>query len=252
MPESKDMLSEIKNSPIFLAILEIRYIDSELKDIENLSIYRSDLSDLFPNFQKQITSQLKLDNLLEGQTSIHVQNQKVDCFLYSSEDRQSEFTVSLNRFNYRQNGTYTNFEDFTKNIKTAWEIHYPLLKKVVITGISLRCFNKIEIVELVQDPSEYFNISIQAGQDVIKDVVVNYSIRYISKNFNDNRHSIVALSLEDQIQNIFPFVLDIDVHDDNPINNDLELLWNKFESLRVEKDRLFNSLLTEKTKNLYL
>lgn len=42
------------------------------------------------------------------------------------------------------------------------------------------------------------------------------------------------------------------MHDDNPIANDLELLWEKFESLRVEKDRLFNSLLTEKTKNICL
>jgi uncharacterized protein (TIGR04255 family) len=246
------MLLEYKNCPIFLAILEIRYIDSKLQDIEKLSIYRNDLSDLFPNFQKQITRQLKLENLLEGQTSIHVQNQKVDCFLYSSSDKLSEFTISLNRLNYRQNGEYTNFEDFTRNIKKAWEIHHPLLKEVKITGISLRCFNKIEIVEQVQDPSDYFNISIQAGQDVIKDEVVNYSIRYITKNSSNNKHSIIALSLEDQIQNIFPFVLDIDVHDDNIINNDLELLWNKFESLRIEKDLLFNSLLTDKTKKLYL
>lgn len=248
MPE----LLEYKNCPIFLAILEIRYIDSNLQDIEKLSICKNDLSDLYPNFQKQITRQLKLENLLEGQTSVHVQNQKVDCFLYSSSDKQSEFTISLNRLNYRQNGVYTNFEDFTRNIKKAWEIHYPLLKEVKITGISLRCFNKIEIVEQVQDPSDYFNISIQAGQDVIKDEVVNYSIRYITKNSIDNRHSIVALSLEDRIQNIFPFVLDIDVHDDNKIDNDLELLWDKFEALRIEKDRLFNSLLTDKTKNLYL
>jgi uncharacterized protein (TIGR04255 family) len=252
MSDNKDMLLNIENSPIFLAILEIRYIDSKLKDIEKLSVFKNDLVNLFPNFQKQITSQLKLDNLLEGQTSIQVQNQKIDCFLYSSIDRQSEFTISLNMFNYRQSGIYTNFEDFTKKVKTAWEIHHRLLNEAVITGISLRCFNKIEIVEEVKDPSEYFNISIQAGQDVIKDEVVNYSIRYITKNINDNRHSIIALSLEDRIQNVFPFVLDIDVHDDNPINNDLELLWEKFETLRIEKDRIFDSLLTEKTKKIYV
>ena len=252
MSDNQDISLNIKNSPIFLAILEIRYIDSKLKDIERLSVFKNDLTNIFPNFQKLITSQLKLDNLLEGQTSVQVQNQKIDCFLYSSIDKQSEFTISLNRFNYRQNGLYTNFEDFTKNVKKAWEIHHRLLNEAKITGISLRCFNKIEIVEEVKDPSEYFNISIQAGKDVIKDEVVNYSIRYITKNINYNRHSIIALSLEDRIQNIFPFVLDIDVHDENPINNDLKLLWKKFESLRIEKDRIFDSLLTEKTKNIYV
>jgi uncharacterized protein (TIGR04255 family) len=252
MSENNDILLDAKNSPIFLAILEIRYKDSNIRDIEKFSEKKNDLVKLFPNSQKQLISQLKLDNLLEGQTTIQVHNQKIDCFLYSSEDKQTEFTISLNRFNYRQLGTYTNFENFTKNIKSVWELHNSLLKEITITGISLRCFNKIEIKEEIQDPSEYFNISIQADPGVIQGLVANYSIRYISKSINDNKHSIIALSLEDRIQNIFPFILDIDVHDDNPIANDLELLWEKFESLRIEKDRLFNSLLTQKTKNIYL
>lgn len=252
MSENKDILLNAKNSPIFLAILEIRYKDSSLKDIKKFSEHTNKIAKLFPNFQKQVTSQLKLENLLEGQTTIQVHNQKIDCFMYSSEDKQTEFTISLERFNYRQTGKYTNFEDFTKNIKTVWEIHHSLLNDVTITGISLRCFNKIEIKEEIQDPSEYFNISIQTSPDVIQDLVLKYSIRYITKSNNDNKHSIIALSLEDRIQNIFPFILDIDVHDDNPINNDLILLWEKFESLRIEKDRLFNSILTEKTKNIYL
>lgn len=174
MSENNDILLDSKNSPIFLAILEIRYIDSKIRDIERFSEKKNDLVKLFPNSQKQLISQLKLDNLLEGQTTIQVHNQKIDCFLYSSEDKQTEFTISLNRFNYRQLGTYTNFEDFTKNIKTVWELHNSLLKEITITGISLRCFNKIEITEEIQDPSEYFNISIQADPRVIQGLIANY------------------------------------------------------------------------------
>ena len=252
MPENKDILDFSDNSPIFLAILEIRYDDPNLKDIQKFSEFKNQITSLFPNSQKQISSQLKLDNLLEGQTTIQVQNQKIDCFLYSSKDKLNEFTISLNRFNYKQNGKYTNFEDFVENIKKVWEIHYPLLKDITISGISLRVFNKIEIKEEVKDPSDYFNISIQATPDLISGSVTNFSIRYIMKNLIEKTHSIIALSLEDRIFNTYPFVLDIDVHNDIPIKNDLKLIWDNFELLRIEKDRLFNSLLTEKTKKIIL
>ena len=252
MPENKDIDIRFENSPIFLAILEIRYSHPNLQNIESFSEFKKDLVKIFPTSQKQVTSQLKLDFLLQGQTTISLQNQKVDCFLYSSEDKLTEFTISLDKFNYRQSGSYSNFGDFVKNIKVVWQLHYPILKDISILGISLRCFNKIEIREDVSDPSEYFNISIQAGQDVIKDSVINYSIRYITRNPDENKHSIIALTLEERLADQFPFVLDIDVHDDNHISNDLDLLWEKFEALRIEKDRLFNSILTEKTKNMFL
>jgi uncharacterized protein (TIGR04255 family) len=252
MPENKDIIKIFENSPIFLAILEIRYSHSNLKNIEIFSEVKKDLVKLFPTSQKQVTSQLKLDSLLQGQTTISIHNQKVDCFLYTSEDKLTEFTISLDKFNYKQSGSYSNFGEFIKNIKEVWEIHYPILKDISIVGISLRCFNKIEIKENISDPSEYFNISIQAGQDVIKDLVINYSIRYITKNPDENKHSIIALTLEERLVDQFPFVLDIDVHDDGIISNDLNLLWEKFEALRIEKDRLFNAILTEKTKNIFL
>lgn len=252
MPENKEILTNLEKSPIFLAILEIRYKDSNLKNIERFSEFKKDLVKIFPNSNKQVTSQLKLDSHLEGQTTISVHNQKVDSFLYSSEDKHTEFTISLDKFNFRQSGPYSGFENFMLNIKTVWELHYPILKDITIVGISIRSFNMIEIKEEVNDPSEYFNLSIQASPDVINEPVINYSIRYITRNSIENKHSIISLSLEEKVQDHFPFVLDIDVHDDNEISNDLNLLWDKFEMLRHQKDRLFNALLTQKTKNILL
>ncbi len=252
MTKNKDIKINYTKSPIFLAILEIRFNDDKLIDIEKFSKFKSEVIKIFPNSQKQVVSQLKIDNFLEGQTKISLHNQRVNCHSYTSKDKLSEFTISLNRFNYKQTGDYTNFDDFTKDAKKAWEIHYPLLKEVDISGISIRCFNRIEINEFVNNPTEYFNVSIQAEKNAIKDTVTNYSLRYISKNQNNKNHSIISLSLEDSSVDFFPFVLDIDVHDENPIKNDLELLWNKFELLRIEKDNLFNSLITDKTKKIFL
>jgi len=250
MPDYKHTVIKYKNSPIILAILEIRYEDPNLKNIEKFSDFKNQVVKFFPNSQKQLTSQLRVDNLSEGQTSISLSGQKVDCFLYSSVDKQTEFTIALDKFNYRQSGPYSSFDDFVKNAKEVWAIHYPLLKDIVITGISLRCFNKIEINEIFDDPSEFFNISIQAGEDIIKDVVTNYSIRYITHSRDGKRHAIIALSLENRTVNSIPFILDIDVHETEPLKNDLDLLWEKFESLRIEKNRLFNTLITNKTKDI--
>ena len=251
MAESQTKIENYKNPPIFLAILEIRYKNSELKNIEKLSECKNEVLKLFPNSQKQVVGELKLDNLLEGQPTISQFNRKVDCFLYTSKDKQSEFTISLDRFNYRQSGSYTNFKDFTKNIKTVWKTHHELLKNISIIGISLRFFNKIEIKENIKDPTDFFNISIQAADGVISDLITNYSIRCISRNIEKKKHSIISLSLEPSIESIFPFVLDIDVHDENIFSNDLKNLWDRFEVLRIEKDNLFNRILTEKTKSLF-
>lgn len=252
MSENKDTLIKYKKSPIFLAILEIRYKGENLKDIEKFSEFKPNLASLFPNSQNQITSELKFENLLEGQPKISLLNKKIDCLLYSSANKQTEFSISLDSFNYRQSGEYSDYEHFVENIKKVWEIHYPLLKDILITGISIRCFNKLEIKEEVKDPNEYFNVSIQASSGVINEVVTNFSLRYVTNNFQNRTHSIVALSLENSLENYFPFVLDIDVHDDNRIENNLDLLWMKFEHIRIEKDKLFNALLTEKTKSLLI
>jgi len=249
--DKKALIVPYSNSPIFLAILEIRFNNSNLKDIEDLSKCKNEVVKLFPNSNKHIINELKLDNLGEGEPKISLHNRKVDCFLYSSSDKLSEFTISLDRLNYRQSGPYTNFEDFTDTIKKVWLIHHDLLKDITITGVSIRCFNKIEIHEVIDDLTDFFNISIQVTEGIINDIVTSFSIRYISKNIKERKHSIVSLSLEPSTENIYPFILDIDVHDESSIPNDPELIWDKFESLRNTKDNLFNNILTDKTKSLF-
>lgn len=253
MAGKKINYEKYKKPPIFLAILEIRYKDSGLKKIEDLLDCKKEVIKLFPKFDKQITTQLKLDKIFEGQPTVSLHNSKVDCLRYLSEEKNSQFTISLDRFNYQQSGKYTTFEDFLTNIKLVWNLHKTRLKNINIRGISLRFFNKIELQEIENgDPSNYFNLSIQAQQDLISDIVISYSIRYITSNPESQTHSIVSLSLEPKTNNHFPFILDIDVHNDNPIkNNNVKTLWEKFESLRNEKDIIFNQILTEKTKTIF-
>jgi len=51
MPENKDIDTKFENSPIFLAILEIRYSHPNLQNIESFSEFKKDLVKIFPTSQ---------------------------------------------------------------------------------------------------------------------------------------------------------------------------------------------------------
>lgn len=239
---------QLENAPVVLAILEIRYNLPAEFEVNNLAKSNKALLEIFSITQKRVVGNISFENSAEGtRASI---NPVVDGFIYVSEDKKRNLTLSLNSFNFQQHGKYTTWDDFISSAKKSWHLFYKNIIGAQITGISIRYINKIEITELTDDPTEFFNTGLVFTSEAKPTNVGSYLIKYIDVIKEKGIHSIVTQSLEQGDGKVLPFMFDIDVHNNKSLDLFDESIWLLFEELRSIKNDIFFNNITEKTIQL--
>src|SRR5581483_3983865 len=207
----------------------------------------------YPETQFAQKRQLKVNEELKtGEANATLSAPSLEDYVYISADKKRNFKITLDRLNYNVNETYSGWDTFIAECKRLWNIYTENFfhDDIVIKGISIRFINKITINGQISSPSEVFNVSISATPEAIPEAVNNYLVRYVIP-FEDGRiQANVMQSLEQFEQGIFPFVLDIDIIQNEQIDNNK--LWDYFDNLRIIKNQIFFSTISESTLNQYL
>ena len=248
MPELEYPL--LNNSPVSLAILEIRYVAGKELDINSFPIVNHLFAADFPIQRKGQSRQIEIDES-QGKPKATIGDPRIEDYLFISENKEKNFKVSLERFNFNQNGNYKGWDLFIEDCKRVWEIYYnEFFNKVefTITGISIRFINKIEIPIDKINQTSVFKTTIYAEPGVIPDTVNSYLIKYTVPFIESDTIANVIQSLEAIEEDIYPFMFDIDVIMNRFINP--AELWHSFSYLREIKNKIFFSNITDETLKL--
>lgn len=241
----------LENSPIILAILQIRYklIDSSNFDLNELSRINHLLSSTYPQNVKKHTRQVTIKDQNRAKPTATFHEGHLESIMYISDDKQKNFEITTSKITYSQSSKYEGWEKFVVDVQNTWSIIYEkLLKdKIILTGLSIRNVNKIELTEKEINPVDYFNTVIYAKEGVIPDNVNVFSLRYVIPMNDQNIHSNVSLSVEPSDGEILPFVFDIDVLYNNETDYNTDLIWTMFNKIRDIKNDIFYKTLTDKT-----
>lgn len=248
MSAKKTNNTKLERAPIILAVCEIRYDDIETFDKISFKDLKNELKE-YSTYEERVTGNIMLRDLIDEKVA-SIQNKKIDSHLFISDNKRRDFVVSQKKFDFSQHFNYIDWLDFILEVKKVWAILTKKVGALNIRGISLRYINKIEISELIEDPTEYFNTSIQVNDKINIPFISNYSIRYTVQYPDKNQRAIVQQSLEDFNKNSFQYIFDIDVHQDKLNTLDDSIIWKIFDDLRDLKNELFFNNLTEKTLNL--
>lgn len=245
--ESKQEISAPEfypNSPIILSILQFRY--DQIKDFD-VSKYKEMFIQEYPLVQERVRQSVKVNRGAVGAKTTLSLDQNVEGLKFESSDKKKNFAISDKRLSVELHGEYLGWDNFIEEAKKIWNAFTKIENSIVLTGISLRFINRINLPINTRDLSDYFTtyLNSSSGEHSIN----SFQLRYTSNDKADNIKNIITHALEMPIGDVLPYIFDIDTILVDDINDENDL-WGKFNLLRSKKNSIFNDGITDLTKDL--
>lgn len=234
-----------ENSPIIVSILQYRYKKIEDFDSAALKEVGKKLKNTYPKINEQFTQRINIDGL---ETKVSLGKRNINGVHFFSEDEKRRFTISDEKFTFEVFEKYNGWENFVKDGFEIWDSCKDILNVDLLTGISIRFVNRINLPLDTSELTEYFTTFINSNTGT--HAISNFQIRYTARDDSKAMHWNIAHSLEKPLDGKLPYLFDIDVLINTEIQNKKSVLTQKFNLIRDQKNFLFNDGITEKTKSL--
>lgn len=247
MPKSD--YPNLSKPPIQVVVFQIGY-DKFPSFPQIPNSFDSFINEWFPIKTHTTNTNINLDNTPTGETKINVSKAEINVIMYTSKDNLKVVSITKNFLSLTISKTYSNWVEYMALLQKIWNAFCSkvLDSNSIITRASARFINRI-IINNMETPSDYFNTTIYASENVIPGVVNTFLMKYTAI-VEGNVQLHVTQGFEPQIGNSFPYIFDIDAICEYQINS--ESLWIEFDKLREVKNQTFFGNLTEKTLNLLL
>lgn len=241
------MSAHYSNAPIIEAIIDLR-----------VSLPESTSIDVFTRLKETLLSSFPIENDMRVETAVFTPNEFPSTtsehigFRLMSEDKQKVVVVTLQGFTFSHLAPYDNWEMFRDEAREQWNNYKSACFPTSITRTAVRYINRLDLpfkskintyVSLYPAVPNYphretqgFFMQLQIPQPDIESMLIINEAKVEPLNPN-------AVSL----------MLDIDLFRNNiwDANND-DAAWTFLESLRRRKNEIFESSITQKTKELIL
>ena len=238
-----------EKAPIILSILQFRY--KHMEDFDHESIRKRGTSIIieYPEVKERFVQKIHFgSNKPEGVTNVSLDDRVIDGVQFISKNKKKILVIGRDRFTFEMHGDYEGWGNFSSEAKNLWNTFQTEFGDLVLSGISLRYVNRINLPKDLKDLSKYFTTFIQSSSG--EHTVNNFQMKYTSTEPENNLTIHVGHVLEPPIEENYPYLFDIDVIYLGELQNAEEAIWNKFEILRSKKNYIFNDGLTETTKQI--
>ena len=175
-------------------------------------------------------------------------------YRYDSKDGKRVIQAKLDGFTFSWLKPYETWEVLREDAHAAWQVYRDLMKPEAITRIATRFINQIEIPEPLTDFDDYLT----AAPVIPKALPQAYSSFLTRMAIPDQINQVMIIITQTFQQGVtpkvIPVVIDIDVFMEKLFENQAEswdtMAWDKIDSLRAIKNRVFFESITETTAEL--
>jgi uncharacterized protein (TIGR04255 family) len=236
------------NAPITEAIFDIRVDQLENADISIIRELENKIKSKFPVANKhfKVSGAVTFDQKTESVVTV-ADRMSVIGLIFSTEDQRRRVQARLDGYTFNMLQPYTEWSDFFSSAFEIWELYNEVLKPKTITRIALRYINKI-ILPVPLEFSEYFTCMPQIPK-VLPQSFSGFFVQMAIPIYDKLQNVIITQTIETYINNTIPYILDIDVYKVGSFEK--SSLYTNFEDLRIIKNEVFESCITDKTRNLF-
>ncbi|MEZ4858535.1 MAG: TIGR04255 family protein [Flavobacteriaceae bacterium] len=234
------------NAPIILAMIQFRF--NEITDFnkEQIKLIAEKIKKKYPIINERFIQGIIVDDN-KKQTSVSLDERKLDAIQVMSENRKEYFTIANNKFTFQSHEKYSDWNSFTEFVKVFWGLFSDYYKIDEMNGISLRYVNKFKLPLSTKDITKYFNTYLQDNENT--HTIREFQFKYNSFDEVNGYNVIIGHALERPIEDYLPYIYDIDVISLQNIQNNKDV-WSKFNEIRNKKNHIFNNGITEEAKKL--
>jgi uncharacterized protein (TIGR04255 family) len=235
----------LENAPIVEALIDIQVQLPESKTVDILQNVHKEIKNDFPKQKKRIRFSGSLEVKPE-ETKAGIYDNKIDGFLFLSEDEKKIFQARLDGFTCNIHKPYTKWENLREDAKKYWDVYKKIAEPISIKRIALRYINKIPL-KTPFEPSHYFK-TLPVLSKGLEYPTQNLFAQITIFNTKINASAIITEAIERGSSDMIQFVFDIDVFKVGEFNE--EQIWSNFEELRDFKNEIFFKSITDTTLKL--
>ena len=237
------------NAPIREAVFDIRVDRLNIKQIEDLAVFKDLVKDNFPIEKKRhnVTGLIQFSADKPVESAAH---SDLTGYVFISEDQTRQLQVRVDGITLNILKPYENWETHFEQFLKMWEIYKKLFSPNNVIRIASRFINKIEIPLPFNDFQEYI-LNMPPIPNCLPQTFATFFMQ-IQVPCNDSyRNAIITETIEPIIDFKLPFILDIDVFQELNVQNSTDSIVANFDELRKVKNEIFESCITDKTRKLF-
>ena len=239
------------NAPITEAIIDIR-----VEPCQELS-----LDALRSLCDKGVAQYPKIEPTFEARGMMQVRpgvsasasaHQKQTGFRCISDDQANICQMRLDGFTYSRLAPYESWEPFRDEAKRMWQDYRQVAAPREINRLAVRYINRIDIPHPSVELKDYFRTSPEVSPDLPQQLAGFFmQLRLPQDDISAElliNQTIVPPSQEETTS----VILDLDLFRAESVPQAEVGIWDFFESLHLRKNAVFESCITDKTRELFV
>lgn len=239
------------NAPITEAVIDLSVQRSDSLTLERLEAIRDDG---YPQKEPLILNQVQFTGTAATTT------QEELGWRFRSADGLYVYQARLNGFGTSRLAPYENWQAFSVEARRLWNRYREAAGQQLINRLGIRYINRIDVPLPLDDFAEYLltaplvsphlpqglshyvmNLTIPIDEQVVAVVTQAILPQDVSGNISSTRGGDPVVSI----------LLDIDVAQTRQLPPRDDLVWERFEYLRKVKNHVFESCITDRTRELF-
>ncbi len=231
-------------APIIEAVIDIRVLPAKDMDFTKLDkSVRENFLREYPFVSKQFQNQFRLEAGENPQANPITSSVGLR---FTPEDNKHILQIKENGFTFSELAPYENWEKFRDKAKFLWMIYQKSTLPLCIQRIAVRFINRFDFPETKFELSDYLKIFPQLPENNI----TGFSMQVILNQAEINSTLIITQALiPSHKPSTISILLDFDLFNEEERLPE-EDFWLFLEKWRIRKNQVFESSITNKTRQL--
>ena len=172
-------------------------------------------------------------------------------YRFWSEDGRSVYQARTDGFTLSRLAPYDHWEPFRDEARCLWEIYRRVVEPSKIERIAVRYVNRIDIPLPLRDFGDYLRTFPELSPDMPQ-ALSRYLMR-LEIPLGDTRSTcfLTQAVVPPASQDVVSIALDIDVFRTSDIPEHDDAIWEIMETLRQNKNSLFEACITDAARELF-
>ena len=170
-------------------------------------------------------------------------------YIFSNIQGNRKVQFRLDGYSFNMLRPYSNWEDFSSTAFNHLQKYLALAKPLAITRIGLRYINRIDLPVENQEFENFIKYLPPVPAALPKKFEKYFLQMQIPAGDGESK-AVISQTFEQEKNGRVPFIIDIDVFQDERLKAN-ESLVDRFNNLRLLKNRIFEDLVTEDCKQFF-
>lgn len=240
-----EQATNYSRSPIVEARIDIKVKLSPAVEVTNLmriaSVIESEYEIEHQYFN--INGQITVDSDLVVSASA---NHSPVGYSFLTENKQRRIQSRLDGFTFSQFQPYSSWENFQQIAHNLWNIYNEITNPIDIESIALRYINRIEVPDSNSSLKDYFTTFPEISPDLSEKSITQVLHLQVPLEEIDS----IAHVTQARVQQQLFVLLDINIITQGNISIQTENMWDRFNLIHQNSDRIFETFITNKIREI--